>query len=299
MCGSGNLTFSLDLLKPVILLPDQFMIQGFYQHLLTQDLAEPMQSPPCVVVGQSVPSPSQPRFLEAPSPYRHLLKITHGSAVVKFSGDAELCCVACDQGNSIFKILSSLTSLTLSPGSLMARFQGSMCLSPAHPRPLVSPHSHALCSPETAQQLWDLQLPMFSKSNALEHLSSELQINTNNCLLASLLDKAQVPQIPEHQETVMPPAPPNSYSSRVLHSRGLGITPAPLTLSCPQPPFQSHHQLCLLNTSGISFLFSTCSATIHETQCVLPFSRIFLKCKHIKVDCLEPFHCTPLLLGNF
>lgn len=152
-----------------------------------------------------MPSPSQPRFLEAPSPYHHLLKITRGSAVVKFSGDAELCRAACDQGNSIFKILSSLTSLTLFPGSLVAGFQGSMCLSPAYPRPTGPPHSRALCSPETAQQLWDLQLPMFSKSNALEHLSSELQINTNNWFLASPLDDAQVPQIPELQETVVPP----------------------------------------------------------------------------------------------
>ena len=142
---------------------------------------------------------------------------------------------------------------------------------------------------------------MFSKSNALDHLSSELQINTNNWFLASPLDDAQVPLIPELQETVVPPSP-NSYSSQVLYSRGLGITPAPLTLSCTQPPFQSH-QLCLLNTSEISFVFPTSSATTHQTQCVLPFSRaisrIFLKCKHIKVDCLEPFHCTPLLLGNF
>ena len=134
---------------------------------------------------------------------------------------------------------------------------------------------------------------MFSKSNALEHLSSELQINTNSWFLASPLDDAQV-----HSRAPSP----NSYSSQVLYSRGLGITPGPLTRSCTQPPFQSH-QLCLLNTSEIGFVFPTGSATTHQTQCVLPFSgaisRIFLKCKHIKVDCLEPFHCTPLLLGNF
>ena len=214
VCKSGNLTFSLDLLKPVILLPDRFTIQGFYQHFLTQDLTEPMQSPPHVVGGSLCPHP------HSLTSWKHLLHIaTRRSAVVKFSGDAELCCVACDQGNSIVKILSSLTSLTLPPSSLVARFQKSMCLIPAHPQPPRSPHSRALCSPETAQQLWVFQLPVFSKSNALEDLSSELQISTNNSFLVYPLDDAQVPQIPELQETAM--------------------APLSQTLTIPSPPLQS------------------------------------------------------------
>ncbi|KAI4529940.1 hypothetical protein MG293_019796 [Ovis ammon polii] len=84
-----------------------------------------------------------------------------------------------------------------------------------------------------AQQLWDLQLPMFSKSNALEHLSSELQINTNNWLLGSPLDKAQEREWAEEESSdlLMPP-PSQTHGSPEAASQVEQVLQTSLVATC-------------------------------------------------------------------